>query len=413
MEAGNLLLFVISYFGLFTSVLFFLAFFKNKKSLINPKPKKWLSVTVVVPAYNEEKTIAATLKSLLKLDYPKDKLHIIMVDDGSNDRTYEIARRFEQKSLEVFTKKNSGKADSLNFALGHAKGELFGALDADSFVDPDCLKKMVGYFNDRAVMAVTPSLKIYRPKGILQNIQYIEYLIGIYLRKVFSYFGSIHVTPGPFTIFRKEFFEKHGGYDIHNLTEDIEVALRVQSKGYKIENTIDASVRTVAPNTFFSLLNQRKRWYIGFLNNVINYHGLFGSKHGNLGLFILPGAFISILFVITLFFYVIIKTADKLYNFALNLIASNFDILPWLNLKLDLFFLDLGPLAILAIASLTMGLIVIYLARKHSNEKAPIKFAYLLYLFAYWMLFAFWWVISICFKAGRGEVSWGKKTFLK
>lgn len=173
-------------------------------------------------------------------------------------------------------------------------GELVGGLDADSFVTSKALKRMIGYFDDEDVMAVTPSLKVYKPKKVLQKIQMIEYLIGVFLRKIFALLGSINVTPGPFSIYRKSFFDKNGGWDEDNITEDIEIAFRIQSKNYLIENSETATVYTVSPASFKGLFSQRIRWYVGGLQNALDYRHLFGTKHGNLGLFILPGSFISV-----------------------------------------------------------------------------------------------------------------------
>ena len=105
------------YFGLFTGLFFIFTFFENLDSL---KPKKFTRfpfVSVIVPAYNEEKTITGTVHSLLNLDYPKDKLEIIIIDDGSTDSTLEIARKFEKNGVIVFSKKNGGKATALNLGL--------------------------------------------------------------------------------------------------------------------------------------------------------------------------------------------------------------------------------------------------------------------------------------------------------
>ena len=407
---GTALLYITSFFGLFTALLSFISFFEHKEKLKNPDPpKQFPSVTIAVPAYNEEETIAATIESLLKLDYPRKKLSIIVVDDGSKDKTYEIAKQFEAQGVQVFTKENTGKGDSLNFALAHANTVLFGALDADSFVEPDCLKKMIGYFENPNVMAVTPSLKILKPQTFLQRIQAIEFLVGVYLRKVFSYFGSIHVTPGPFTIYRKKFFDQYGGYDVNNLTEDIEIALRIQSNNYEIENTIDGVVWTVGLTKFKALMHQRRRWYLGFLNNVLHYKHLFARKYGNLGMFILPAAFVSVGLVMLLLGYLIVKTAVDGYDFINNLIAINFDILPLLKIKLDLFFLNMDPLFILALISLGTGLVVLYLAKQHSQEQSNVKFSYVLYLLFYWVIFAYWWALAGYAKATKKKIAWGKK----
>lgn len=406
---GELLLYVCSYFSLFTAIFFFITFFEDKKKLRNPKLQYFPSVSVIVPAYNEEKTITKTIQSLLKLDYPKGKLEIIVVDDGSKDSTYSSAKQFVPFGVKVFTKANSGKGDSLNFGLARISGEFVACLDADSIVERGCLKKMLGYFEDSQVMAVTPSMKIFSPTGLLQRIQAIEYLLGVYLRKVFSYLGSIHVTPGPFTIFRKSFFDLYGGYDTHNLTEDIEIALRIQSHKFHIENSMDANVWTIGPNTFSSLLRQRLRWYIGFLDNIQEYKHLFSRKYGNLGVFFLPGVFVSTALVIALLFYLVYKTLTRFYTEFLDLLAINFDIWPLLKLEFKPFFLNVDPLMVLSIISLTIATMIIYLARKYSKEQSRWTFSYFLYLVLYLPLYAFWWLLSSGYKLSGKSIAWGRK----
>jgi cellulose synthase/poly-beta-1,6-N-acetylglucosamine synthase-like glycosyltransferase len=118
MDFGTVLIWVVAYFGLFTGTFFLLTLWENPKRLRNPRlPEDLPSVTVAVPAYNEEKTIAKTVESLLALDYPKRLLKIMVIDDGSTDRTYEVAMRFEKRGVTVLTKKNSGKAAALNLAI--------------------------------------------------------------------------------------------------------------------------------------------------------------------------------------------------------------------------------------------------------------------------------------------------------
>ena len=410
MEFSYLILYASAYFGLFTATLFFLSFFENVDKLRNPPLRRYPLVTVAIPAYNEEKTIAATIESVLNLDYPKDRLEIMVIDDGSTDKTYQITRRYIKRGIKAFHKENTGKGSTLNFALARASGEFFTCLDADSFVDPDCLKKMLGYFEDKRVMAVTPSLKVWRPTGVLQRIQSIEYLLGVYLRKVFSYFGSIHVTPGPFTVYRRSFFERYGYYDANNLTEDIEIALRIQSNDFDIENSIDACVWTVGPSTFNALLKQRKRWYIGFINNVLNYTHLFSPRYGNLGMFILPGALISVALVITLLFYVLWKTVDRWYLDVINLIAINFDIRPLLRFDFDMFFFNLDPLFWISIISLATGIAVVCIAKRYSKEEGNIKLSYAWFLFLYWLIFAYWWLVAGYSKVANRKSVWGKAT---
>ena len=404
MIPGELLLYASTYFSLFTAIFFFITFFEERENVGNPKARRLPKVSVIVPAYNEERTIAKTLHSLLKLDYPK--LEIIVVDDGSTDATSHIANTFP--GVRVYRKRNAGKGAALNYGLAHTNGAFVACLDADSIVDPSCLKKMMGYFADPRVMAVTPSLKIFKPMGVLQRIQAVEYLLGIYLRKVFSYLGSIQVTPGPFSIFRRSFFDNYGGYDTNNLTEDIEIALRIQSHKYIIENSIDANVWTIGPKSFGTLLQQRLRWYLGFLDNVQRYRRMFSPKYGNFGLFFLPGAFISIGLIIALLFYMVIKAITSTYGRVLDLIAIHFDIFPLLNFKFKPFFFDLGPLFVFSILSLIIGIGMVLIARRYSKDREPLKFSFLLHLFLYFPLYAFWWFLALVYKATGRRVSWGK-----
>ena len=148
------------------------------------------------------------------------------------------------------------------------------------------------------------------------------------------------------------------------MTEDIEMALRIQSKELVIENSVDSYVYTMGLDSFKSLYRQRVRWYRGFVENVMDYKELFSRKHGNLGMFILPASFISVALVIVSVFYYVASTADKWWRFFVNLRAVDFDLakLQWFNF--DLFFVNLSPAAILSLVSLAMGILLIYLAKQ-------------------------------------------------
>ena len=410
---GEILMYITSYFGLFAALFFLLTLFENRNHLKNPKPQKVLpTVTVMVPACNEEFSLSKTIKSLLNLDYPKNKLQIIIIDDGSVDNTYKIAKEWakKHKCIRALTKPNGGKGTALNLGLKYTTGEIVGCLDADSVVDSDCLLKMVGYFKNKNVGAVTPSLKCTTPKTIWQRIQTIEFLLGVYLRKVFSFLGAIHVTPGPFTMFRKSFFDKTGGYDETTVTEDIEVALRLQSKGYEIENAMDANVYAIAMPTFLTTRKQRVRWYRGFLDNVFNYKNLFSKKYGNLGLFVLPSSFASIFLAITVSFYLIYHLAESLLSRFTNLYMVGFDIwkLKWFNA--DPFFINNSPLMWLGWLSIAMGIFVIFFTKWASKEKDKIAFNYILFAPLYLPLFSYWWIESLYCKLAKGKVEWkGRK----
>jgi peptidoglycan-N-acetylglucosamine deacetylase len=160
---------------------------KSEEEMLKRDLSHFPSVTIVVPSFNEAETVGATISSLLALDYPKDKLHLILVDDGSTDETLKTLKTFEGNSqIKVFTKPNGGKHTAVNLALKHVETELVGCLDADSFVTAEALKRIVPYFNNPTVMAVTPSIKVFEPKNILQYIQKTEYSWSIFLRRMLS-----------------------------------------------------------------------------------------------------------------------------------------------------------------------------------------------------------------------------------
>ena len=232
----------------------------------------------------------------MALDYPKDRFSLIVVDDGSTDGTQKSLDEFRSNpQIKIFKKENGGKSTALNFALEKVESELVGCLDADSFVTPDALKRIVPYFLDAEVMAVTPSIKIHEPKTILQHVQRIEYNWGVLLRRILASMNALYVTPGPFSIFRVSVFKELGPYRHAHHTEDMEMALRMQKNHYKIVNSHSAHVYTVGPEKFKGLYKQRVRWAYGFLNNAFDYRDMYFKKeYGNIGLFILPIATLSI-----------------------------------------------------------------------------------------------------------------------
>lgn len=301
-----ILLFFTLYFEVFLVVTFFEGLSAPKFSGTTVHRRHWPSVTIIVPAWNEEQTLDRTVRSLLALNYPKDRLRIVIVDDGSTDGTLHVARNFEKiPSVSVLTKENGGKHTALNLGIAHVTSDLVGCLDADSFVDPGALQAIVPYFDDPTIAAVTPSVQIWKPDNPLRRMQAIEYMIGAFTRKIFSLMNGLYVTPGPFSIYRTSVFDKIGGF-VHGFgTEDMEMAMRMQFHRMRIANAENAYVYTVSPKTLRALLRQRVRWVTGFLKNVFFAYRpmLFSLRHGNLGMLTLPFAALSIF--IALFFSII------------------------------------------------------------------------------------------------------------
>ena len=275
------------------------------------------AVTIVVPCWNEETTVQKTVDSLLALNYPKDKVKIFLVDDGSTDGTWNVINKFSSHpNIKVFHQENGGKYTALNLGLQNMETEFFGGLDADSYADPESLVRLMSYFEkDESIMAVAPSVIAYNSKNIIQYAQKAEYNMGVYLKKMLGFLGAINVTPGPLTIFRKKVFDDLGPYRHGHNTEDMEIAYRMQKNNYKIEHCNDAYVYTNIPSTIGKLYQQRLRWVYGFINNTIDYRSvLFKKKYGNFSNFTLPMGLISIFSVAYLFGRIVYSAISFLYS---------------------------------------------------------------------------------------------------
>jgi cellulose synthase/poly-beta-1,6-N-acetylglucosamine synthase-like glycosyltransferase len=289
-----ILLLTAAFLGIYVNVWFFLMIQERKsKFFVKNIVKNFPKISVLIPAHNEEKSIKKTLKSILNLDYPKNKLEIFVIDNGSTDRTSAVVSRFKQVRLLKLDIANKAKA--LNEGLKHAKGDIIGLLDADTLVTRNCLKKTVGYFNDASVGAVTNFIKVDTKSGFLSKLQNIEYLFSELTKKIASFIDSMYVVPGTMSLVRKKLLVAVGGFSDDTITEDMDIALTIHKKGYKIINCMDAVVFTRIPRNLYQLTKQRIRWYRGFIESVVKHSDIiFNRKFFDLGFFILPLSFIAI-----------------------------------------------------------------------------------------------------------------------
>lgn len=360
------------------------------------------SVTVMVPCYNEETTVIPTLESILGLDYPKDKLKIIVIDDGSKDSTLSLINDFvgkrgdTQPEIMVLTKSNGGKHTALNMALEHVTTDIVGCLDADSFVDRNALKIIVKKFADPETMAVTPSIKVYNPKNYLQLMQYAEYSFGVFMKQSLNKINGIHITPGPFSMFRRSVFETIGNYHKAHNTEDFEFTLRIHRAGMKIVNAYEASVYTVAPKTIKQLYRQRLRWTQGFLQNMTDHKDmLFNSKYGNLGMLILPMAVISIIGSVYAFAVLIISTVSAIIGRVSAITTVGFTA-DKPNIHFSWFLISSDWVKLIMITLFGISFTGLLIGRKLSYGKYnPFSRDIFLFLFLYGLIAPLWLTRSI------------------
>jgi cellulose synthase/poly-beta-1,6-N-acetylglucosamine synthase-like glycosyltransferase len=322
------------------------------------------TAAIVVPCFNEEKSIASTIASLLKVDYPAGKFEIIVVDDGSTDGTLAIARRFESDPaagmaglrVRVFHKENGGKHTAMNFALTKTTADLIGCLDADSVVAPSAMRRIAEVFQNPEVAAVTPGIFVKKPETVLQYMQEAEYRLSVFNRFTLASLGSAFITPGPFSIFRTKVVREEGGWRHGHSTEDMEMALRMQNAGYLIGNAPGAVVYTGTPRTIRGLFRQRVRWTYGFLRNAVDYRHMFGNgDYGTLGLLILPTALASIAIAIYFFARILYYAAFDLVHLVTRFEVLGFSFHP----SFSLFYINTSAMWFLIYAAvvLVVGLI--------------------------------------------------------
>lgn len=384
------LLFIALYFEIFLLITYFEHKEKREKRKEAPSWDKLPSVSILVPCWNEGSTLIATVESILNLNYPKEKLSIFLVDDGSTDNTWENMQVFALNSqVKLLQKENGGKHTALNYALQFVNSDLVGCLDADSFVEKDALLKIVAEFEDKELMAVTPSIKVHQPKNILELIQKVEYGWGVMLRNLMASLGALYITPGPFSIFKKEVFDKLGGYRKAHNTEDMEIAVRMQKAGMKIGNAYDAFILTTAPKNLKALFKQRLRWSYGFIKNAMENRDIyFNPKYGNLGVIVFPTATLSLFSSVFLLFVKFQGWISQAFNKSQELLTVGWNS-NW-NFAFDPFYLDTTVIRFVSIVSIMIAIYMLFLSRKMAEGRMKPGFDVLLFLGLYVFIAPFW-----------------------
>ncbi len=251
-------------------------------------------VSVVVPAYNEEKVISRTIDSLLKSQYPN--FEIVVVDDGSTDRTFETvkAQFGDLDNVSVYTKENGGKAEALNFGWRKAQGEVVIALDADTLFSTETLAALAHRFADPTIGAVAGNAKVGNRINIVTKWQALEYVTSQnFDRRAFASLNCITVVPGSVGAWRRSVLEETGGFSPDTLAEDQDLTIQVRKLGYRIGYEENAIGLTEAPDSLRNLAKQRFRWSFGTLQCIWKHKSaLLNPKYGTLGFVAMPNVWI-------------------------------------------------------------------------------------------------------------------------
>ncbi len=264
---------------------------KRKKQTVASHPR----ISVVVPAYNEERTITKCVQSLLSLDY--SNYEIIIVDDGSTDSTYRLASQAKASNLLVLHQENRGKSQALNFGIRYSTGEIIITVDADTTLDRQALARIADRFAaNRQVGAVAGNVKVNPERKIINGLQSAEYATGINLvRKSQSVFGCVMIVPGPIAAVRKEAIQKAGSFSTDTFAEDFDLTLNILKSGYKIQYEEASIAYTDAPKNVEDVIKQRRRWYRGMMQVLDKHKDMyFNPKYGVAGLVGVPNLWLEV-----------------------------------------------------------------------------------------------------------------------
>ena len=317
-----------------------------------------------------------------------------------------MAKKFEKyKNVQIFKKENGGKHTAMNLALEYINTPFLGCLDADSTVDIQALKRIMSYFVDEEIMAVAPSIIVNKPNNIIQHAQKAEYDMAIYVKKMLGFVGGIHVTPGPFSIFRKKVFDDLGPYRKAHNTEDQEIALRMQEHGYRIDHCPDAYVYTNSPKNIRALYHQRVRWIYGFIKNALDYRRMiFRKKYGNVAIFTIPSGLVSVSSVV----FLLIFMSYNLWHFiAYKILQYNsIGISSITSFKFDWFFFDTKTLVFVSIILYSLVITALLLGRRMHEGKWRLS-KDIIYFFIIYSVIAPFWILKAIYNAITSkESSW-------
>jgi cellulose synthase/poly-beta-1,6-N-acetylglucosamine synthase-like glycosyltransferase len=415
MHVHTLLVLVVWWMITFFFTVSGLIFIRERKRLhsipqpFESKPK----ISIVVPAFNEEKGIAGTIESLLKINYPKELVEFIIVNDGSKDRTAEIVQKYADKGLVRFinNRANQGKAASLNQGFKEACGKYVACIDADTVVEPNVVLKTINYFKDPDTAAVMVRVQVHEPKNWLERIISIEYSLGLgFYPKLISTLNSLYLTPGQFSIYRRDVVLDIGGFDRRSIVEDTEIAYRIQKANLKIDCCLSASVYTKVPDNLRDFYYQRKRWYAGTIQTILKHRDVFFNRSlGNFGMFFMPVNYGGILLGMLLFLSTIYLLLINLDSMMSRLILVDFDLKPIAISYLSDFTVDplkISIFLLLGLSPFIMNLVGSYVGLKTVGEKISGNLSgYVIFLF-FFIPYQILWLICVYTVIFGKKIKW-------
>ncbi len=348
--------------------------FRKRKDFSTPdyNPR----VAVLIPAYNEEKVIVRTIRSVMMSNYKN--IRVLVIDDGSKDRTSQVARDAYPKDIEsgrltVLTKPNGGKADALNYALNFVDEDIYVGIDADGVIAHDAISRLVPHFANPKIGAVAGNAKVGNRVNLWTRWQALEYITSQnFERRALDLFDVVMVVPGAIGAWRTAAVKDGNGYHTNTVAEDADLTMNLLEQGYSVIYEDRALAFTEAPVNADGLMRQRFRWSFGILQALYKHKGAIRNRRA-MGLFALPNILIfqillplvspliDLMFVLGIFHYIL----DRYYHPDSASTASLY--------KLLAFFISF------LLIDFTASGLAFLLERKHPASKGD-----------FWLLFHIW-----------------------
>jgi cellulose synthase/poly-beta-1,6-N-acetylglucosamine synthase-like glycosyltransferase len=395
---------------------YYLLLFKRQER--HKKGRQFSSITVIIPAHNEEKYLSDCIRSVLEADF-KGRKEVIVVDDGSRDKTASIAGKFGSR-ITLIRSVHSGKSASINKALSRARGELVAIVDADSVIEKGSLAAAEREFYNGKVAAVTSVIKVRNRHTFLGLWLHIEQLYNSLLRSLFAKINVNIVTPGPLSVYRRDCLRKINGFNTKGLSEDVDVALRLLKAGYTIRFSDKSVSETTMPVDPKGFARQRNRFARGWIN-IFKKH--LRLDHTFMSIYTLPLAFFG-------YFQAVVMGLITLYNLGSGYYQYFLSQGVYLNLAVCRFFFDWlsifgtagwiwriatagsapSPFDIIGICTTLLSYPLYLIAIIKFEGKVTFwHIIPLLFMFPFWLLIMFFYIFNVKeFLNGEQENIWAK-----
>ncbi|MBT3324430.1 glycosyltransferase family 2 protein [archaeon] len=410
----NWIIWIVSFVSLYIGVFWLhVVFFKEEPRKV--LSEKFPNVSVVVPARNEEKGLWKTVHSIAMSDYPKEKIQIVIVNHGSIDKTEKVANKlircFSEHNIKLVNMKHEKghmKSHAFNEGLKFATGKYVACVDADSIVMEDAIRGIIPFFDDKDVGAVISTIKVTKPTNIYEKLQHLEYMFATFTRTLMSKIDTLHISQGALSIYRKDLLDKFGGFDEGNFTEDLEIAMRLRYKGYKIKIAKECVSFTKVPDSFKMLWGQRVRWFRGFLYNTNKYKGMvMNKKYGLLGTFQYPLNILSVVTVLLMFSLLSYALIKKAIYFVDKFAIVGMDYFAWTWPSIKDIILSLNVTLLFPIAiSFGVALFIYHQAHKNLKERWRYPEALVVYLTLYPFVRGMHWMTAFYKEVIRAKKKW-------